>query len=78
MNRLRRKIIGMLILVCTVVVGIGIGSFILSSDDKVVSMIFIPKVIDEKNDFLTALIACVKMAVQEYKVEMTIISPKTE
>lgn len=51
---------------------------ITNSEKKDLSIIFIPKIIDDKNDFWTALIAGVKMAAQEHNVRLQIVAPNKE
>lgn len=51
---------------------------ITNSENKEISVIFIPKIIDDENDFWTALIAGVKMAAQEHNVRLHIVAPSKE
>lgn len=46
--------------------------------DRKCHMIFIPKVIDEDNDFWKLLIEGAEMAASEYQIELTIVAAETE
>lgn len=46
--------------------------------NKNYKIIYIPKVIDENNDFWSQLIEGVEMAAEEYHVEVTVVAPESE
>jgi ABC-type sugar transport system, periplasmic component len=46
--------------------------------EEKIKIIYIPKVIDQTNDFWSALLGGARMAAKEYNVDLTIVAPDTE
>ena len=47
-------------------------------EDRQIKMVLIPKIIDNNNEFWTALIAGAKMAAQENGIDLTVVAPDRE
>ncbi|MDY3917920.1 MAG: substrate-binding domain-containing protein [Candidatus Limivivens sp.] len=56
----------------------GAAFYVRNKTRQPVTMVYIPKVIDEKNDFWTSLLEGAKMAAEEYGVELTVMAGKSE
>ena len=78
MARKYKVIIILSILLCISIPSITIG--ILNSFKTVdpIRIIYIPKTMDETNEFWSALIGGARMAAKEYNVDLTIVSPEAE
>ncbi len=78
MRKNKRNMLVLLILLCIAVPCITVTVTKNIKSDDVIRIIYIPKVIDDTNEFWSALIGGAKMAAKEYNVELTIIAPESE
>ena len=70
-----------LITVCCILgifMGAVFGGVYHQKEEKQISLMYIPKIIDESNDFWTALLAGVKTAAEEYGVHLEVVAPDSE
>ncbi len=77
---MRNKVI---FIIMSIIITIFLSYFILTiieidSEKQPLEIIFIPKLIDETNDFWVDLIAGTELAAKEYNVELTIVAPDRE
>lgn len=76
----RRRVIQITIFFCVALLA-GAVFFIIyrtTQDELKKRIIYIPKVVDDTNEFWSSLIAGAKMAAKDYDVELTIMAPDTE
>lgn len=78
-NKKKVKYFIFILLVLVIVTVSAIFMLIKNNMDKEpIKIIYIPKVIDDKNDFWSALIAGAEMAAKEYNVDLTVAAPDSE
>jgi len=77
MKKLRNKIV-VLILLCITALCITIIAGENLKMEEPIKIIYIPKIIDETNEFWSALIGGANMAAKEYGAELTIVAPNAE
>ncbi len=78
MKKYKIIIISTLLLLCILVPGIyKIVTNSLGTEEPV-RIIYIPKIIDDTNEFWSALIAGAQMAAREFNVELTVVAPDAE
>ncbi len=78
MRKHKHPIIIMFFLLCIIVsciVMIALGSL---KPEKPIKIIYIPKIIDDTNEFWSVLIGGAKMAAKEYNVDLTVMAPDAE
>ena len=81
MNLAKKNSTRKMIIAVTMICSIFVVAFIVSSgieDSKPVRIVCIPKIIDENNDFWSALIEGLYVAGKEYEVELTVVAPSAE
>lgn len=76
----KRKKWMLITVVCSlgILMGMAVVFFHHRKEDKQISLMYIPKIIDESNDFWTALLAGVKTAADEYGVHLEVVAPNSE
>lgn len=69
-----------LIMICVLAASVSMGWYFWQNqkENKKWSLIYIPKVVDGRNDFWTSLISGAEMAAKEYNVELQVVAPDTE
>ncbi len=76
MKNQKHKILLVLALLGIVAMGWLLGRGV--QEENQIKMVYIPKIIDNNNEFWTALIAGARMAAEEYHIDLTIIAPQRE
>lgn len=74
----RKKWIVLVLVFVIIMVGIFIAIKEYRKEKETFKMIFIPKIVDETNDFWTSLLDGVDMATTEFDIDMTIVAPTSE
>lgn len=78
MKKFKRKKGFLGIFVLSAFVILGIWSWMQHKESEKITLIYIPKVVDEKNDFWSSLISGTQIAAKEYGVELEIMAPDNE
>lgn len=63
--------------ICVILTAWGWHKYLLE-EEKTLEIIYIPKTMDQTNEFWTSLIAGTQMAAQEEKINLTVTAPETE
>lgn len=76
----RRKITFAVLLISIVILLVYLVSavFELSTDERKKNIVFIPKLIDDNNEFWTSLIDGTELAAEEYDINLTVVAPERE
>ncbi len=73
-----KRVLIIILLIVLITISLSVVPRMIVRQKEPIKIIFIPKVIDEKNEFWSALTAGSRMAADEYNVDLTIVAPDKE